>query len=66
MNALSGSYSDTWIQQIQQELELLIKILPKNIISPVKVRDKHRIKKKNSISIIIFGYENKEKYPKYV
>ena len=29
----------------------------KNIKFPVKVRDIHKIEKKNSISIIVFGYE---------
>ena len=30
---------------------------------PVKIRDIHRIEEKNSISISVFGYENKEKHP---
>ena len=33
---------------------------------PVKVRDVHKIEKKNSIGISVFGYENKEKHPIYV
>ena len=33
----------------------------KNIKFPVKVRDIHKIEKKNSIGISIFGHENKEK-----
>ena len=33
---------------------------------PVKVRDIHKIEKKNSIGISAFGYENKEKHPIYV
>ena len=33
---------------------------------PVKIRDIHKIEKKNSIGITVFGYENKEKYPIYV
>ena len=32
----------------------------------VKVRDINKIEKKNSISISVFGYENKEKHPFYV
>ena len=32
----------------------------------VKIRDIHKIEKKNSISNSVFGYENKEKYPMYV
>ena len=30
---------------------------------PVKIRDIHELGKKNSISISVFGYENKEKHP---
>ena len=37
----------------------------KGIKFPVKVRDIHKIKKKNSIDISVFGYENKEKHPIY-
>ena len=33
---------------------------------PVKTRDIHKIGKKNSISISVFGYENKVKHPIYV
>ena len=33
---------------------------------PVKIRDIHKIEKRNSIDISAFGYENKEKYPIYV
>ena len=32
----------------------------KDIKFPVKVRDMHKIEKKNPISISVFGYENKE------
>ena len=32
----------------------------------VKIRDIHKIEKKNSIAISIFGYGNKEKHPIYV
>ena len=38
----------------------------KDIKTPVKIRDIHKIEKKNSIGISVFGYENKEKYPIYV
>ena len=38
----------------------------KDIKFPVKVRDIHKIEKKNSISISVFGYENKEKDQIYV
>ena len=30
---------------------------------PIKTRNIHKTEKKNSISISVFGYENKEKYP---
>ena len=33
---------------------------------PLKIRDIHKIEKRNSIAISVFGYENKEKYPIYV
>ena len=32
---------------------------------PLKTRDIHKIGKKNSIGISVFGYENKVKYPMY-
>ena len=38
----------------------------KDIKFPVKIRDMHKIEKKNSIGISVSGYENKEKYPIYV
>ena len=38
----------------------------KDIQFPVKTRGTHEIEKKNSISISVFGYENKEKYLVYV
>ena len=40
----------------------------KDIKFPVKIRDINKIEKKNkkSISISVFGYENKEKHPIYV
>ena len=37
-----------------------------NIKVLVKMRDIHKIEKKNSIGISIYGYENKEKHPIYV
>ena len=33
---------------------------------PVKIKDIYKIEKNNSISISVFGYENKVKYPIYV
>ena len=38
----------------------------KDIEFPVKIRDIHKIEKKNSIDISVFGYENREKHPIYV
>ena len=38
----------------------------KDIKSPVKNRDIHKIEKKNSIRIGVLGYENKEKHPIYL
>ena len=32
---------------------------------PVKIRDIHKIEKKNSIAISASGYENKERHPIY-
>ena len=38
----------------------------KDIKFPVKIRDIHKIEKKNSIGISVFGYEHKAKHPIYV
>ena len=38
----------------------------KHIKFPDKVRETHKFDKKVSISISVFGYENKEKHPIYV
>ena len=35
----------------------------KDIKFPVIIRDIHKIEKKNSTGISVFGYENKEKHP---
>ena len=57
---------------MQQELQNLTKILPKNLILKtkfrVKVTDTHKIEKNknNSTGISVFCYENKEKRPIYV
>ena len=42
------------------------KFVFKDIKFPVKVRDIHKIEKKNPIDISVFGYENKEKHSIYV
>ena len=38
----------------------------KDMKFPVKIRDIHKFEKTYSISISVFGYENKEKHPIYV
>ena len=38
----------------------------KDIKFPVKIRDIHKIGKRNSIGISVFGYKNKEKHPIYI
>ena len=38
----------------------------KDIVFSVKVRDIHKIEKRNSINISVFGYENKQKHPIYI
>ena len=38
----------------------------KDIKFPIKTRGIHKIERKDSIGISVFGYENKEKYPIYV
>ena len=57
--------------RIQEELQKLTKILQKKSDFkdgkfPFKVRDIHKIEKKNPIAIRVFDYENKEKYQIYV
>ena len=72
MNYLNGVLLDIYILKIifQSELEKSTKILQESLILktkfPVKVRDIHKIEKKNSISISVVGYEKKKKYPIYV
>ena len=46
--------------------EFAQKIDFKNIKFPVKIRDIHKIEKRNSIGISAFGYENKKKHLIYV
>ena len=53
-------------QQESQNLNLLKKCDFKNMKFPVKIRVIHKIGKKNSIGISVFGYKNKEKYLIYV
>ena len=48
------------------EKDFVRKLNFEDIKFPVKIKDIHKIKKTNYISISIFGYENKQKYPIYV
>ena len=68
MNALNGAYSDSAdhhserIRKIDKDFARRLDF--KDTKFPVKIRDIHKIEKKNCISV--FGYEIKEKYPIYV
>ena len=72
MNALNGVQSDTLILQnikfqileIKDDKNLGKKLDFKEIKLSSKIRDIHKIEKK-SISIRVFGYENKEKHQIY-
>ena len=44
----------------------MIKLDFKDKKSPVKIRDIHKVEGKNCISISVFDYENKQKFPIYV
>ena len=71
VNAINGVWFDTYIMQImiQQELGRLTNYLETNqILKTFQSELKIFItwKKKNSIGISVFGYENKVKYPMYV
>ena len=68
MNTLNGAYSDSAdhhsarIRKIDKDFARRLDF--KDTKFPVKIRDIHKIEKKNCISV--FGYEIKEKYPIYV
>ena len=68
MNALNGVQSDTYIQQaiIQKESHFKDSAKKLDFKDVVKVRNIHKIEKKNSIGISVFNYENKEKHLIYV
>ena len=69
MNALNNVWSDTLILQtiIQDELQNAIKILQRDFFKGVeflvKITHIYKIEKRDSISISVFGYQNKEKHP---
>ena len=66
MNALNGVQSDPQIQQAiipKADKDFEKKLDFKDIKFPLKIRDIHKIEKKNCIGISVFGYENKEKRP---
>ena len=48
------------------DIDFAKKINFKDIKFPVKVRRIQKIEINNSISISVFGYENKEKHPIYI
>ena len=61
------SYTDHQLAKIAKADRDSAKTLDfKDIDFPVKIREIHKIEKKNSFNISVFGYENKEKYPDYV
>ena len=53
-------YLVTVIPNFQKKIDF------KDMKSPAKIRDVHKIEKNNSIGIIAFGYEHIVKYPMYV
>ena len=59
-----GDHNTRRITKADQDFTKKINFKDKKF--PVKVRDIHKIEKNNSISISVFGYENKEKHPIYV
>ena len=54
------------VRNVKADKDFVKKLDFKDVKLPAKIRDIHKIKKNNSISISVFGYENKEKYPIYV
>ena len=47
-----------WISKVNKDIGKKLDF--KDIWFPIKIRDIHKIGKKNSIDITVFGYENKE------
>ena len=66
MNVLSGVWSNVYILQIIIQEEFARELDFKDIKFPVQIRDIYKVEKKNCITISVFGYEHKEKYPIYV
>ena len=64
------SYASSFIVEIlnfcNPELQLKDPESSQDIKFSVKIRDIHKVGKKNSIGISVFGYENKEKHSIYV
>ena len=58
------NYHSARISKAHKDLAKMLDFV--DISFAVKIRDIHKIKNKNSISISVFAYENKEKYPIYV
>ena len=65
MNALNPA-DRTPARITKADKEFAKKLDFKDIKFPVKLRDIHKIEKKNSMGISGFGYENKEKHPTYI
>ena len=53
MNALNGVWSDTFQKESQHLIEILQGNLMLKIKLPVKIKDIHKIEKKNSIGISV-------------
>ena len=58
------NYHSARISKAHKDLAKMLDFV--DISFAVKIRDIHKIKNKNSLSISVFAYENKEKYPIYV
>ena len=55
------------VKGLEKLTKILLKKLDfKDIKSPIKFRDIQKIEENNFISISVFRYESKEKYPIYV
>ena len=72
MNVLNGVWSDTYPADhnprriTKSDKDFAKRLGLKDIKFTVKIRDGHKIEKKNSIGISVTGYENKEKHSIYV
>ena len=53
-------------RRIKADKDFAKKLDSKDMKLPVKIRDIHKIEKKNFSGISVFGYEDKKQYPIYV